>query len=119
MRHDHSPGHNHAHGHGHSDSHGHAGHSHGPTFSASDTPEARRSKERAVLIAAVLTGGFMGAEVFGGLISGSLALLADAGHMMTDFASLLLAWFAFRLARDRRTGNGPTASTAFLCWPPS
>ncbi|EGJ19478.1 cation efflux protein (plasmid) [Cereibacter sphaeroides WS8N] len=41
----------------------------------------------------------MGAEVIGGLISGSLALLADAGHMLTDFASLLLAWFAFRLAR--------------------
>ena len=87
--------HNHAHHHGHD----HAGHSHGPTFSANDTPEARRSKERAILIAAVLTGGFMGAEVIGGLISGSLALLADAGHMLIDFASLLLAWFAFRLAR--------------------
>ena len=88
-------GHDHAHGHGH----GHAGHSHGPTLSADDTPEARRSKERAILIAAVLTGGFMGAEVVGGLVSGSLALLADAGHMLTDFASLMLAWFAFRLAR--------------------
>ena len=41
----------------------------------------------------------MGAEVVGGLVSGSLALLADAGHMLTDFASLMLAWFAFRLAR--------------------
>ena len=41
----------------------------------------------------------MGAEVVGGVVSGSLALLADAGHMLTDFASLLLAWFAFRLAR--------------------
>ncbi|WP_116087368.1 cation diffusion facilitator family transporter [Tropicimonas sp. IMCC34011] len=88
-------GHDHAHGHGH----GHAGHSHGPSLSTSDTPKARRSKERAILIAAGLTGCFMGAEVIGGLISGSLALLADAGHMLTDFASLLLAWFAFRLAR--------------------
>lgn len=35
----------------------------------------------------------------GGLVSGSLALLADAGHMRTDFASLVLAWFALRLAR--------------------
>ncbi|MGZ9812162.1 cation diffusion facilitator family transporter [Pseudoroseicyclus sp. H15] len=84
---------NHAHG------HDHAGHSHGPTLSASDSPEARRSKERAILIAAALTSSFMGAEVIGGLISGSLALLADAGHMLTDFASLLLAWLAFRLAR--------------------
>ncbi|NNE22823.1 MAG: cation transporter [Rhizobiales bacterium] len=41
----------------------------------------------------------MVAEVFGGIISGSLALLADAGHMLTDFASLVLAWLAFRLAR--------------------
>ena len=63
------------------------------------TPEARRSKERAIAIAALLTGGFMGAEVVGGLVSGSLALLADAGHMLTDFASLVLAWLAFRLAR--------------------
>ena len=74
-------------------------HSHGPTLSHGASEEERRSKERAIAIAAVLTGGFMGAEVVGGLISGSLALLADAGHMLTDFASLLLAWLAFRLAR--------------------
>ncbi len=55
--------------------------------------------ERKVLWAMLLTGGFMFAEVIGGLVSGSLALLADAGHMLTDFASLALAWFAFRLAR--------------------
>ena len=46
-----------------------------------------------------LTGAFMFAEVAGGIVAGSLALLADAGHMLTDFASLALAWFAFRLAR--------------------
>lgn len=55
--------------------------------------------ERRVLWAMLLTGGFMLAEVVGGIVSGSLALLADAGHMLTDFASLALAWFAFRLAR--------------------
>ena len=65
--------------------HGH-GHAHG-------------TNERAVGLAALLTGGFMLAEIVGGVISGSLALLADAGHMLTDFGSLLLAWFAFRLAR--------------------
>ena len=46
-------------------------------------------------------------EVGGGLISGSLALLADAGHMLTDFAALAMAWLAFRVARrpadQRRT----------------
>ena len=35
----------------------------------------------------------------GGIAAGSLALLADAGHMLTDFASLSLAWFGFRLSR--------------------
>lgn len=40
----------------------------------------------------------MVAEVIGGLLSGSLALLADAGHMLTDTVSLLLAWFAARMA---------------------
>ncbi len=50
-------------------------------------------------LAALITGLFMFAEVAGGLISGSLALIADAGHMLTDFASLSLAWFGFRLAR--------------------
>ena len=49
---------------------------------------------------ALLTGGFMVAEVVGGLLAGSLALLADAGHMLTDFASLALAWVGFRLTRQ-------------------
>ncbi len=39
------------------------------------------------------------AEIVGGVLSGSLALLADAGHMLTDFAALALAWLGFRLAR--------------------
>lgn len=54
---------------------------------------------RAVGFAALLTGGFMIVEVIGGLLSGSLALLADAGHMLTDCGALTLAWFAFALAR--------------------
>lgn len=52
-----------------------------------------------MFVAALLTGGFMLAEVIGGLVSGSLALLADAGHMLTDFAALSLAWLAFRFSR--------------------
>ena len=42
----------------------------------------------------------MVAEVVGGIFAGSLALLADAGHMLTDFASLALAWLGFRLTRQ-------------------
>ena len=46
-----------------------------------------------------LTAAFMVAELVGGLLSGSLALLADAGHMFTDVAALGLSVFAIRLAR--------------------
>ncbi len=84
--HDH---HDHDHSGDHSSGHSH-GHAHNHTHGAS---------ERRVAIAAVLIGVFMLAEVAGGIVSGSLALLADAGHMLTDFASLVLAWMAFRLAR--------------------
>ena len=59
--------------------------------------------ERRVLLALVLTVGFMVAEVVGGLLSGSLALLADAGHMLTDTAALGLAWHAFRVSRRPAT----------------
>jgi cobalt-zinc-cadmium efflux system protein len=55
--------------------------------------------ERRVFWTMLLTGVFMLVEVAGGLLSGSLALLADAGHMLTDFAALVLAWFGFRVSR--------------------
>ncbi|MBL4870022.1 MAG: cation transporter [Robiginitomaculum sp.] len=55
--------------------------------------------EKRMAIAALLTGIFMVVEVIGGYISGSLALIADAGHMMTDCAALSLAWLGFRMAR--------------------
>jgi cobalt-zinc-cadmium efflux system protein len=55
--------------------------------------------ERRVFLAMLLTGGFMLAEMAGGIVAGSLALLADAAHMLTDCASLALAWTAFRIGR--------------------
>lgn len=67
------------------------------------------ANERRMLLAALLTGGFMVAEVAGGIISGSLALIADAAHMLTDFAALSLAWLAFRFSRwpaDRQRTYG-------------
>jgi cobalt-zinc-cadmium efflux system protein len=60
---------------------------------------AHANNERRMGLAALITGAFMFAEVAGGIAAGSLALLADAGHMLTDFASLSLAWFGFRLSR--------------------
>ena len=53
---------------------------------------------RRVAFAALLTFSFMIAEVVGGIVSGSLALLADAAHMLTDAGSLGLAWLGFKLA---------------------
>ena len=53
---------------------------------------------RPLAITLVLTTTFMVAEVVGGLLTGSLALLADAGHMLSDSASLALALFAFWLS---------------------
>ncbi len=65
---------------------------HHPTASADND-------ERRLLWAMSLVGGFMLVEAIGGLLSGSLALLADAGHMLTDTASLAMAWLAARTAR--------------------
>lgn len=53
---------------------------------------------RRIFWAFLLIGGFMLIEVVGGVISGSLALLADAAHMLIDTVSLLFAWLAFKLS---------------------
>ena len=58
----------------------------------------------------LITAGFMLAEVVGGLLSGSLALLADAAHMLTDAAALFLSWFAFRLSQKQ---SDPSRSYGF------
>ena len=57
------------------------------------------SNSRRIFWTLLLTGSFMLVEVVGGVISGSLALLADAAHMLVDTVSLLLAWIAFWLSR--------------------
>ena len=77
----------------------HGSHSHAPGHTHAHRHDTHDTNERRMGVAAVLTGLFMGAEVAGGIVSGSLTLLADAGHMLTDFASLALAWFGFRLTR--------------------
>jgi cobalt-zinc-cadmium efflux system protein len=90
LTHDHDH-HSHDH-HGHHHGHGHHGHAHGPATVTADS-------ERRLLLVMLMTGGLMVAEFVGGLISGSLALMADAGHMLTDTLALALAWMAFRLGR--------------------
>jgi cobalt-zinc-cadmium efflux system protein len=74
---------------------------------AHDHHHAHGSDSRRLGWALVVTAGFMVLEVAGGWIAGSLALLADAGHMLTDTAALLLAWVAARLA-EQPAGPGRT-----------
>lgn len=81
VAHHHDHGHSHAHGHGH-------GHDHGPT-----------DHGRAFLIGIVLNSGFVVVEATYGLLSGSMALVADAGHNLSDVLALVLAWGASVAAR--------------------
>jgi cobalt-zinc-cadmium efflux system protein len=71
-------------------------HSHGHSHGSSDTPAQRRR----LLVALALTWAFALVEAVAGWQGGSLALLADAGHMVTDGAALglalLAAWIAAR-----------------------
>jgi len=76
---------------GHAHDHSHAGHSH------SHAPSAGADR-RWLTVALVLIAGFMAVEVVAGLLAGSLALLSDAAHMLTDAAAIGLALFAARLA---------------------
>ena len=81
-----------------SHSHDHAAHAH--------EGEAR---ERKLFIAFALTLVTLLAEAVGGYVSGSLALLADAGHMLVDALALLFAWLGARFARraaDARRSYG-------------
>jgi len=60
---------------------------------------SRAQTRRALALVLVLTTAFLVAEVIGGILTGSLALLADAGHMLSDSVSLGLALFAVWLAQ--------------------
>ncbi len=77
------------------DRRGHAGHSHGVSADA-DTGK--------LTIALVLIVGFMAIEVVVGILVSSLALLSDAGHMLTDAAAIALSLVAIRLAQRPAKG---------------
>lgn len=78
------------------DTHGHH-HDHHDALRASPT--------RRLAVALALTASFLIVEAIAGLLSGSLALLSDAGHMLTDAGALGVALFAQRLASRARTGQ--------------
>src|SRR3954453_16603268 len=84
------------HDHDHSGGHAH----HHPR-----TPGDASQERRALWLPLWLTGGFAVIEIVGGWLSGSLALLSDAGHMGTDVAALAVALFAQHLARRPPSGR--------------
>lgn len=81
--------HHHHHGHGHGHQHGH-GHSH-------------TNNKKALFSAFIIITVFMVVEVIGGFLTNSLALLSDAGHMLSDAASLGLSFFAIKLGEKQGT----------------
>jgi cobalt-zinc-cadmium efflux system protein len=74
-----------------------------PSPSRSDdhdhAPVVTQNNERKILIAFLIIFSYMFVEAAGGYLSGALALLADAGHMLTDAVALGLAYVAFRFGR--------------------
>ena len=89
MDHEHSHGHDHSHHHGHGHSHGH---SHAPADFG-----------RAFAIGVVLNTLFVIVEATFGFLSGSMALVADAGHNLSDVLGLLIAWGASEAAKRPRS----------------
>ena len=79
-------------------------HDHGHDHAA-HAGSAKGESRRALTIVLALTATFTVAEVVGGLLTGSLALLADAGHMLSDNVSIGLALFAAWLATRPATPN--------------
>lgn len=97
--------HHHHHDHDHAHSHDHGGHDHAHAHSH----HSHKASENRLLIALALTALFMFVEIAAAFLSHSLALLADAGHMLTDAVSLGLAWAAVRISQrpaDARRSYG-------------
>jgi cobalt-zinc-cadmium efflux system protein len=101
---DHAHDHDHSHDHdSHEHAHGHS-HAHGHDHSHAISADADR---RYLSIALALILGFMAFEVVVGIIAHSLALLSDAGHMLTDAGALILSLIVIRLVQ-RPSGEGLT-----------
>jgi len=89
--HSHSHDHAHEHDHDHSHAHSHA-HDHSHALSAD-------ADRRYLTVALVLILGFMAFEVVIGIVAHSLALISDAGHMLTDAGALILSLLVIRLVQ--------------------
>ena len=73
------------------------GHDHGQTVTSDN--------ERRIRFVFIFTAGYAVVQAIGGWLSGSLALIADSGHMVSDAAALLLALIAYRVARRPADGT--------------
>lgn len=80
-----------------------AGHSHGSQGRAQATGSAAAQHKTRLKWAFFLTASFMVVEVVGGLVTGSLALIADAAHMLTDAGGLALALIAINFGERPAT----------------
>lgn len=78
---------------------------HAPVPPSSENPTAAARHQKKLLVVLLLTATYLVAEVVGGLMTGSLALLADAGHMLTDVAGVGLALVAIRFAARPATAE--------------
>jgi cobalt-zinc-cadmium efflux system protein len=83
--------------------HDHAGHSHG--YGAHAVEARRADSRRRMWWALAINLAMLVAEVVGGVLTGSLALLADAGHVLSDAGAIVLALFAARLAAMPASGR--------------
>lgn len=79
----------------HQDAGNHLGHDH--------AVEVSEGNERRIRTVFLMTAGYAVVQAVGGLVSGSLALVADAGHMVSDAVALLLALIAYRVAHRPAT----------------
>jgi cobalt-zinc-cadmium efflux system protein len=102
--HDHARGGHHGHDHDHDHDHGHDhDHSHGHGHDHSHHDHLREVGRNRLIIVLALTATFMVVEFVGGYLANSLALMADAGHMLNDVAALALTWFALWFSRRPAT----------------
>jgi cobalt-zinc-cadmium efflux system protein len=100
--------------HGHAHSHDHsAGHAHGHAHAHGVDGAVTSAQVRGLRVALALTAGFLLAEVVGGILANSLALLADAGHMLTDAGALALSLFVAWFSRQPTT---PQKTYGYLRW---
>ncbi|GIP41727.1 cation transporter [Paenibacillus sp. J45TS6] len=105
--HQHTQDHKNNHSHRHEDHHHHHhnhdhGHSHG---GGGGHTHIHTNNKKALFLSFLLITAFMIVEVIGGLYTGSLALLADAGHMLSDAIAMGLALFAFKIGEKAASSS--------------